>query len=206
MNLNNPSVLSKDKDFSLSYKTSLRELDKDGALREKFISSGVEHAVRNSPEYDNFVRRVHEAGFDHCSIMGKAKGNKMKLDVHHGPMFTLYDICDIVLLHLTKSLKKDQDAYVTSFEIASLVIEEHKLNNVQCVVLSKTPHKAVDTNMLFLHCDMSIGRVDRFIEKYDKGINNIMKAKIKKYVKQCEEYDGTLDNGLFETSQRLSFK
>lgn len=171
----------------------------------KFVK-GCEHAVRKDDRYTHYVGKVRSSGFDHCAIIGhvtEGDTSKVKLEMHHGVIFNLFDYCDIVL---RACLKRNDIPDLTTFDVADLVLTEHEKNNVGIVMLNETAHKAAHTN-LFIDIRATTGRVDRFIERWEDGMEREHWETIDRYIKEYEKVRSTVDNGLFDTEERLrSFK
>ena len=133
--------------------------------------------------------------------------SKTKLEMHHGPVFTLFDVCEIVLKHMFKIGIKD----ITTFKVADLVLTEHENDNIQIVMLSKGVHKGkhnyLSRHDIFIQIKASVGRVDRFIHNYEGGMDRAHYEALSRYVDLCKKYPESIDNGLFDTSENLvSFK
>ena len=171
---------------------------------EKYVKA-CEHAVRKDDRYTHYVGKIRESGFDHCAILGDAVkgGDKVQLEMHHGPIFNLFDICDIVL---KASLKRGEIPEITTFDIADLVLTEHEKDNIQICMLTKTAHKGGHKNV-FVHIKGTVGRIDRFIDRWSDGMEDTHYQYIERYIRECEKAKGTIDGGLFDTADRLkSFK
>lgn len=171
---------------------------------EKFIK-GVEHAVRKDDRYSEYVGKLHRAGLNRCAILGNltVSDDSTDLEMHHGPIFNLFDICDIV----TRALFSRGEEKITTFKVADMVLEEHRLDNIQVVMLSKTGHKSTHNGDSFIHIKATVGRIDRFIDRYHDGLQRDHKQYISRYISQCKKYDETIDNGLFDVANTLtSFK
>lgn len=174
---------------------------------DKYVKyvKGIEHAVRKDDRYTHYVGSVRSSGFDHCAVIGHATegGDKVKLEMHHGVIFNLFDYCDIVL---KASLKRQEIPEITTFDIADLVLTEHEKGNIGIVMLNETAHKAAHTNM-FIDIRATTGRVDRFIERWSDGMEKDHWEMIERYLEEYEKARSTIDNGLFDTEEKLrSFK
>lgn len=169
---------------------------------EKYVK-GCEAMVRGDDRYKACISRYRAAGFDHCAILGnviKKGGDKIRLEMHHGPIFNLFDICDIAL---KASLLRGNIQNLTTFDIADLVLTEHELDNIMVVFLSKTPHKGAHFN-IFIDVKATVGRIDRFIDRWHDGMEDEHYEYIDRYLEACKNAEGnTTDNGLFETAEQL---
>lgn len=188
----------------IEYPTNAKELLKDYDAYEKFIK-GCEHCVRKDDRYTAFIGELRQNGFNRCAILGNipTDDDKIKLEMHHGPIFNLFDICDIVTRHLIRNGTDE----LTTYKVADLVLTEHENYNVQVVMLSKTPHKGNHKSNVFINIKSSIGRIDRFIDKYEDGMENSHRSYVRRYMQLCKKYENSIDNGLFDVADQLkSFK
>ena len=66
----------------------------DSRIREKFVKS-VENRVRRSKLYKAYVAYLKvDCKLDRCAVFGNIKsdkGDKTKIEMHHGPIFTLWN-------------------------------------------------------------------------------------------------------------------
>ena len=197
-------IISADDETFIGFYIEPRVLLNDYDDYEKFIK-GVEHAVRKDDRYSEYVGKLHRAGLNRCAILGNltVSDSSTDLEMHHGPIFNLFDICDIV----TRALFERGEKNITTFKVADIVLEEHRLDNIQVVMLSKTGHKSTHNGDSFIHIKATVGRIDRFIDRYSDGLQRSHKQYIAKYIAQCKKYDDTIDNGLFDVAEKLtSFK
>jgi hypothetical protein len=156
----------------------------DPKIRDKFIK-GVEKNVRTSKIYKRYIDYLkREKGLNHCAVFGNIesakKGGKTKIEMHHGPIFTLYDIASIVLeKHLSMPNPK-----INTFDIAEEVLDLHRRNLVQVVMLSQTVHKSMDNKEKapFITMDMTWGNLMGFIEEYGQYFSPQHRSNLKKYI------------------------
>lgn len=162
-----------------------------------------ENNVRRSKFYKTYIKYLTEVvGMKCCQVLPNIEiedGNgKVTIEMHHGPILTLFDTCSIVLNHL----RKQGDPFITTFKVADIVLEEHRLNHVRVVLLSKTVHQAVHNDDIFLNYKMGFGDTQAFLEKYNDGIDKILRHKINEYIKWSMENDST-DNNVLELSESM---
>lgn len=154
----------------------------------KFIKA-VEKLIRISDEYSAYKDYLmNDIGLDHCAIMPNIDSNKEKvtIEMHHGPILTLFDYCDIVTSALINRGEK-----VNTFMVADIVIKEHFLNNVQVVMLSKTAHQLTHAGKLFIHPGQAWGDLNNFLLKYKEGVTSEQTSIINEYIQQAETYNST---------------
>lgn len=171
----------------------------------KFIK-GCENIVRKDDRYTAYISELKSAGLTKCAILGNLKEDtKVKLEMHHGPIFNLFDICDIV----TKALvKRKKLRIITTFDVADLVLEEHRKFNIMTVMLSKTPHKGNHNKQgknVFVNIKSTVGRIDRFIDNYFDGLEDEHIEMIMHYLEELEKAGpDSVDNGLFDVGEKLA--
>ena len=171
---------------------------------ERFIKH-CEDCVRKEDRYTAYVKEMKEAGLTRCAILGNIEeDSKVKLEMHHGPIFNLFDICDIVT---RACLKRGTITPLTEFDVADLVLEEHRLGNIMTVMLSKTAHKGGHPKSgrnIFVDIHATVGRIDRFIDRWEDGMQEEHIEMITRYIEECKRAGGeTRDNDLFATADRL---
>lgn len=157
---------------------------------------GVERMIRTSKYYSRYIKYIkEEIGLDYCQVLSNIrddyteedskKGRKNTLiEMHHGPILTLFDYVSIVTDYLISKEKK-----VNSFIVAQIVLEEHFNNNVQIVMLSKTVHEQVHENNIFLNLNQAFGNLNAFLEKYYDGLDIEQIRKINRYIDTSVKYD-----------------
>ena len=191
------TILSDCGNFSLQFEATEAFLKNDYEAHESFIK-GCEEMIRAEDRYTSYIGELNALGLNRCAILGLTKSDKIKVEMHHGPLFTLFDLCDIYVRYCFKNgIKK-----LTTFDVADVILDEHKQNNIQIVMLSKTPHKGVHKSV-FVHTKMSFGRIDRFLDKYHDGLEKEHWEAMERYIDLCKTYKGTIDNGLFDTGKEL---
>ena len=146
----------------------------------------VERLVRSSKYYSRYIAHMkNDLGMNFCQVKGNISededaGVTDLIEMHHGPIFTLFDVTSIILNYmLAKEMK------ITTFSVANRVIEEHFKHRVQTVMLCKTVHQLVHDNKVFLNYKQGFGDLYSFLETYYEGldetqINNII---------NCKKYD-----------------
>ena len=170
----------------------------------KYVKA-IEETMRADDRYHDYISHLHESGLNYCAILGNVTtgGKKVSLEIHHGPIFLASDYADIVLkYHLRKN---DMDS-ITTFDIVDELLTCHEKNWVMLVALSKSAHTASHGTIL-LDIKASVGRLDKFIDKYHEGMEAEHWEMIEKYLREYEKISSTTDQGLFDTYKKLkSFK
>ena len=186
--ITNPTVLSNNASYALEF-----EKDKEYFLiLENFVNfvKNVEKEFRGSIQYKKYVAYIKKTvGMRRCQIHANIEekedsGEKLALEMHHGPIFTLFDIVSIIV---DDQLKRGNR--ITTFSIANLVAEEHFNNNVQVVMLCKTCHELVHAGEVTIHYNQAWGDLNKFLKKYKAGLTPELFYKLKRYIEMCKEND-----------------
>ena len=158
----------------------------------KFVKK-CEQLVRHSPDYPIFVRWVKDVlGINFCQVSSQIYDTDATIEMHHGPIFTLYDITSIVLNDFLKKNRK-----INSMRIVDQVIQEHFDCRVQVVMLAVTNHEAAHNRDLFLNVNQGIGDISGFIEKYKNELEDIHKYKVWNYINLCKN-NPSFDRGYLD--------
>ena len=169
----------------------------------RFIKK-CEYLVRTSPYYKRYVAYIKgTVGLNKCQVLsnieeedaGDSKADHL-IDMHHGPMLTLFDYCSVVTDYLLYHNLK-----CNTFIVADLVIKAHYENMVQVIMVSETVHDAIHSpNGPFINMNQGFGDVYKFLKKYKDGISGDLAYKINRYYETSLKYD-SFDKNLFEINQ-----
>lgn len=189
----NPKIKFPDGDV-LKYRLSKEDLSEPEEF--EFFIKGCENMIRKDPRYKNYISELKNLGFIRDVFQSGIDNEKfpnVKIEMHHGPIFNLFELCSIVTDHLLESGEK-----VNTFDIARIILEEHEQHNIQVVMgLTKTNHQAVHDGKMFVHMKQSIGNIMEFIKKYKKGIKREHLYTLERYIQLCKQYEAT-DNDYLE--------
>ena len=153
---------------------------------QKFIK-GVELLVRNSDRYAAYKSYLIGLGLNHCQVLENVENDvDCNIDMHHGPIFTLFDICCIMVNHFISMNWK-----ISTFRIADAILDEHKLNNVQILMLSSSVHEQVHNRNIFIHPSQAFGNLPRFIHKYAASISPDLREKYNRYLDRAMMTEST---------------
>lgn len=150
---------------------------------------GVERLVRSSVYYNRYVAYIKgDIGLNKCQVLSniedEADAKTQMLEMHHGPILTLFDIVAIVVDYMLYHNKP-----INSFNVANIVIDEHYRNNVQVVMLSKTVHQQVHSRNIFINVKQAFGNINAFLTKYRDGLSKEHIDKINHYIELSIKYD-----------------
>ena len=152
-----------------------------------------EKVVRTSQDYSNFIKYIKEIlGINFCQVSSQIVSGDATIEMHHGPIFTLFDYCAIILNEFLALGKK-----ISTFRIANRVIQEHYDLRVQVVMLAVTNHEAVTNRDLFLNIRQGIGNVNEFIAKCGPYFDDDQKFKVWSYIEYSKHND-TYDTGILD--------
>ena len=159
----------------------------------KFIKN-IESLVRTSREYKNYIEQLR-TNFSHLNqdaIMGNISTLDTDLEFHHYP-FTLYDICEIVVMKGAVDQK-----YESSFSAAKKIMDLHYKNIIGLVPLTKTNHELAHDGKIFLSTKQIFGNWEEFYNQYLKYISVENKNKIKDLKEKSEANLPTDFQGFFK--------
>lgn len=164
----------------------------DEVLYTKFVKN-CERMIRTSKDYKVFISFIKNVlGFNFCMAQSQISDKDATVEMHHGPIFTLYDITSVILNKFIKTGKK-----INSFRITDAVINEHFAMRVQVVMLAVTNHEAFHNRDLFLNVRQGIGNLTSFIDMYVDCLDDIHKYKIWNYINLCES-NPSFDTGYLD--------
>lgn len=158
----------------------------------KFIKD-CESAVRTSPDYKIFISYIKKIlGINFCQVSSSIYDTDATVEMHHGPILTLFDYCSIMVNHYLRTNRK-----INTPRIADQVLNEHFDLHVQVVMLAVTNHEAAHNRDLFLHVNQGIGDLNTFIEIYNKAFDDVHKYKIWNYINMCKS-NPSFDTGYLD--------
>lgn len=190
----NPTIDSETAEFELPfYKDAEYFANLDNFI--SFIKS-VEKLVRTSEYYKRYIAYIrNDIGLNCCQVLSNIQPDEednTELEMHHGPILTLFDYAAIITDYLLYTGKK-----ITTFMVADLVLEEHFNNNIQVVMLSKTVHEQVGENVIFINLKQAFGDLNAFLKKYKNGLHEEQIEKINRYIELSQRYD-SFDKNVLE--------
>lgn len=165
--------------------------------RNNFIK-GCEKLVRINDRYSKYINYLKkQVKLNYCQVLKGLTDEDCTIEMHHGPIFTLYDYCDIIVnWYLKKGYK------LTTFRVADTVLEEHLKNRIQVVMLSITMHEEVHARDIFINTKQAWGNLGKFIKIYGDGIDNDLREKYNRYMDRSMMMDST-DYDLLELNPMI---
>lgn len=149
----------------------------------------IEKLVRKSKEYKAYKKfLMNDVGLNHCMVFPNIStelGEEVTIEMHHGPILTLYDCCAIVVDHMLKNKLP-----VTTFRVAKQIIKEHEDNNIQVVMVCDLVHKLCHTggSPIYINPKQAWGKLDVFLSKYKDGLNERRKTIIQTNLDLAKHY------------------
>ena len=157
------------------------EYFEDISTYSKFIKS-CERSIRTSKDYKVFISFIKQIlGINFCQVSSHICDTDASIELHHGPIFTLYDITAVMLNYFMKTGKK-----INTLRITDAVLQEHFDLRVQVVMLATTNHEAAHNRDVFLNLKQGIGNLTEFIDMYKDCLEDIQKYKIWNYINMCK--------------------
>lgn len=163
----------------------------------KFIK-GVERLVRTNDRYKKYIHFLKkEVRLDRCQVLKDVTDEDADIEMHHGPVFTLFDVCAIVLEYFI--IKKWK---ISTARVAKVVLDEHRMNRVQVVMVSSTVHEAIHNGDIFINIHQAYGNLPAFIKKYKVAMSKEYREQVNKYVDMSLLKDST-DFSVLELNKDL---
>jgi hypothetical protein len=191
----NPTIESDSSEFEVPFYKDIEYFSNI----DNFVNfvNAVKAMVRGSNEYKKYIAYLkNDLGLRRCQVLSNIEEDEEDrlIDMHHGPILTIFDIIHIMVDHLLNNGKK-----LTTFMVADMCIQEHFDNNIQVVMLSKTVHEQVHENNIFINFKQGFGDINTFLRKYKDGLSKEQINKISSYIDKSKEYD-SFDNGVLKLS------
>lgn len=185
-------VANDDEYDGISYFKTLESFYGD-AQWSGFINA-VEKQVRNHEDYKHFLYIIKSVlGLDFCQVFSKIHDKvDATVEFNHGPIFTLYDICEIALMRFIKTGQR-----INTFRVANFVLDQHYEMKINGVMMAVTPHEAFHNGDIFVNIDQHIGDVNAYIAENHLYFTEEIKYKIHKYIQLCKE-NRSFDKGILD--------
>jgi hypothetical protein len=177
----NPKLKFNHDMFLMSYYLTSEGIQFNNAFFDKFVKK-TKALIRNSDLYKEYIAYIRDTVcYKQDAFFANLTQDKVKLEMHHGPIFNLHDLVLIIIEYLF-----DMGKPVSSSYVADLVLEEHVKNRVSVCMLTEDNHIRVHENKLILSPSQCFGDVENFKAKYWKYINNPI------YIKKIKDYEHLL--------------
>lgn len=194
-----PIVDSDNSDFFLQFKK-----DEDFfSVYENEIEfyKGVEKLVRTDPFYKKYIKYLIEiVGMKTCQVLSNVEiedKSKVTVEMHHGPMLTLFDVVMIIT-----NWCRTHGIKVTTYSVADMVLEEHRQNHIRVTLLTKSVHQQVTEGTVILNYNQGFGDVNSFLVKYHDGLTKEIVHAMNQYIEWSKEND-SFDNDVLQIADKL---
>lgn len=162
---------------------------------------GCEKEVRTNDRYKKYIYYLKNVvGLNHCQVLPELEPDdrgKVDIEMHHGPIFTLYDYCEIMIEYFILKERK-----ISTFRIADAILDEHQKNHIQVVMLLATVHEEVHNRNIFINYKQAYGDLNAFIRKYGIAMSDPLREKLNKYIDRSMIYDST-DFGILQLNNTI---
>ena len=152
----------------------------------KYIND-IERIVRQSREYKVYIQYIRTYMDMNVSLFSpnvtNAETTKIKIEIHHTP-FTLFDIV-MTVFNKRSRMGESLNCFLVAKEVAYL----HYFLYVGLIPLSKTEHKLVHNQSLFVPLNKVLGRYDQFIQMYHDDIPVDAMDRYNTYLSMTEHYN-----------------
>lgn len=186
----NPTITSPNCPYGLQFYQT-RESMADVETYKKFLTN-VKKRFRVSKFYKQYKDYImNEIGLNRDQTMPNIDGTIATLEMHHN-FITLFEICLLITEHTLKTT-----GYVSTFDIVQLLKEEHRMNHVPIVILSKTSHQMVENDdEVVLPAQMCFGDWASLLRTYHKGITPMLAKKIMHFIQVSIDADKSSETKL----------
>ena len=186
-------------------KSSLYQIpfDKDPEYFSNFESyntfiKGCERLVRHNDRYKKYISFLkRNVRLDRCQVLKNITDDDADIEMHHGPIFTLYDYCSIITEYFLMRHWK-----VTTPRIAKEVLDEHQRHRIQVVMVSSTVHEEIHARNIFINQNQAFGDLASFLYKYAPAISDEYKEKLNRYIDRSLLMDSS-DFGVLDLNKAL---
>lgn len=162
---------------------------------------GIEKMVRTNDRYRKYINYLKkEVKLNRCQVFKNVTDEDCDIEMHHGPIFTLFDICAIVLEYF---IQKKWN--ITTLRVADAVLDEHQKNRVQVVMVSTTVHEEIHNGDIFINYHQAWGDLNAFIKKYKDAISDEYREQINRYIDRSLLYDSN-DFSILDLNKNLTSK
>lgn len=176
----NPMVWFGSSDGPINF-YSTRESLSDMDAYKSFITNCISR-FRRSKSYKAYKSHLISIGLDRSQILGNISEGMANIEMHHN-FLTIYDITILISQHILNTVGK-----CTTFDIVSLLKQEHRLDNIPIVMLDETSHEIYHANPdIYIPISMTFGKWWELLLKYRYGITLDIAYKVIKYINKCNE-------------------
>lgn len=196
-NFNTPIIDSNESMYQIPFEKDSAYFSNPESLTA--FAKACENLIRTNKRYKKYINYLKtEVKLDHCQVLTDLNDEDCDIEMHHGPIFTLYDICIIMIRYFLH-----RGWAITTYDIAKKVLDEHFNNNIQVVMLSSTIHEDVHNRNIFINYRQAFGDLNKFITKYGCVFGDDYREKFNRYVDRSLMEESS-DYGILDFSERLN--
>lgn len=160
-------------------KESLADMD-----RYKTFIDNCTRRFRKSRTYKSYKAYLMSMGLDRCQINGNIQDGMADIEMHHN-FLTIFDITILISQHILNTVGR-----CTTFDIISLLAQEHKENHIPIVMLSETAHQLYHNDPNFyIGQDQCFGDWVSLLIRYRYGITIDIAQKVIKYIQVSQQHN-----------------
>lgn len=192
----NPTLTSPYTHYELPFYQTRDTLMNTDTYRE-FLNNAISR-FRRSRTYSNYKGFLIGLGLDRCQVHGNITMEMATLEMHHN-MLTIFDIALIITEHIINTV-----GYISTFDLITLLKQEHLNHRVQLIMLSLTPHQIYhNTDGFFIHPSNTIGNWWEFLERYHTGLTLDIAYKLLKYINKSLDSEYSYDSNLLNIRNKI---
>lgn len=160
-------------------KETLADMD-----RYKTFIDNCTRRFRKSRTYKSYKAYLMSMGLDRCQINGNIQDGMADIEMHHN-FLTIFDITILISQHILNTVGR-----CTTFDIISLLAQEHKENHIPIVMLSETAHQLYHNDPNFyIGQDQCFGDWVSLLIRYRYGITIDIAQKVIKYIQVSQQHN-----------------
>jgi hypothetical protein len=172
---------------------SLADID-----RYKAFINNCTHRFRSSRSYKNYKAYLMSLGMNKSQLVGNIEDGMSNIEMHHN-FLTIFDITILISQHILNTVGK-----CTTFDIISLLIQEHRSNNIPIVMLDETSHQMFHDNPdFYIPISMTFGQWWNLLMKYRYGITIDIAYKVIKYIRNCQSNNELTDISFYKLEDTI---
>ena len=193
----NPTIDSDTSEYELPFYKDVEYF----ANIDNFVSfiKAVERMTRTSKFYKRYISYIkNDIGLRCCQVLSNIEEEEddtsRLIEMHHGPILTLFDCASIITDYLIFHEKK-----INTFIVTDILLQEHFNNNIQVVMLSETVHEQLHLGNVFINLNQAFGDINTFLTRYYDRLQLEQIQKINNYIKTSKKFD-SFDNNVLNLS------
>lgn len=190
------AIISPNAPYALPFYQT-RETLLDVERYKHFIDNSIAR-FRKSRAYKGYKSYLMTLGLNRCQIFGNISDDMADIEMHHN-FLTIFDIGILISQHVLNTV-----GMITTFDLVSLLIQEHRNNNIPIVMLSKTAHQIYHDNPdFYIPLSMTFGQWWNLLAKYRYGITLDIAYKVIKYINNCQKNNEMKDVEYFRLKEEI---